>query len=441
MISAACPADTTIPQPDARLGLRALGAMGRQRSILAALSVFHAELGDIFGLRAGAFEPAMLAGPAACRFVLVQEKAALGWRVEGDPVTRLLRQGLLVQDDAAHDSLRRQIQPALHRRMVERLPELAARLTDAMMAAWSDGQVVEIVAEMRRLTLLILMEALFQVDFAPYLEKLTPAIVRAIAYISPGAWAVWPWLPRPGYRRALATLDEGLLAIIRQRRAAPTGGDDLLSRLVADPALDDDLIRDQMLTLLIAGHDTSTASLSWALHLLSQHPEALARAAADVQTALGDEPPTMANIARLGYLEQVIRETLRLYPPIHIGNRLARRELRFAGRVIPAGRRVAYSIYLTHRHPAHWPRPDEFDPDRFAPEQPAPAPYTYLPFGGGARNCVGMAFAQVEVKVILARILQQFQFTPLPGRVWPHMGATLEPRPGVRLRLQRRSAL
>jgi cytochrome P450 len=135
----------------------------------------------------------------------------------------------------------------------------------------------------------------------------------------------------------------------------------------------------------------------------------------------------------------VIKESLRLYPPIHIGNRRAAVDLQFRDRLIPAGTRVLYSIYLSHRDPRYWSEPDRFDPDRFAPGSKCkPEPFVYLPFGGGPRFCVGAAFAQTEAIVILARLLQRFEFDLMPAAVYPRMGATLEPRPAVWMRARRR---
>jgi cytochrome P450 len=189
--------------------------------------------------------------------------------------------------------------------------------------------------------------------------------------------------------------------------------------------------------MLIAGHDTSAALLSWALYVLSSRPDIQAKTQAEIDTALGESPPDYARVGQLRYLEQVINETLRLYPPIHLGSRIAACDLEFQGYRIPAGRRVLYSIYLTHRDPRYWRSPADFIPERFAPEQ-ARQPYTFLPVGGGARNCIGMAFAQVEAKIVLARILQQYGLEFAGHHVHLHMGAILEPRPDVRVKVQKR---
>jgi cytochrome P450 len=160
----------------------------------------------------------------------------------------------------------------------------------------------------------------------------------------------------------------------------------------------------------------------------------------EVDQVLGQNPPTIENIGRLDYLDQVVKETLRLYPPIHVGNRLAAEDMCLGGYYIPAKTRVMYSIYLSHRDPAYWTEPADFRPERFDSLQRdfRPPPFTYVPFGGGPRNCIGAAFAQVEAKVVLAKVLQRFELHSQPGKVTPHMGATLEPRPGVFMCVQRR---
>lgn len=428
------------PGPTARAGLVALQTLARQRNILDMLAVLHRELGHVFRLPLPGFNPVVLVGPEANQFVLVTARHKLRWRAEADPVTNLLEHGLLVTDGPEHETLRHLMNPALHRRMLNHQIEVMRRRTDQVLATWKDGRPYDMLAEMRRIALLILIDALFKVDFSPEMERLWPAILRTLAYISPGPWLVWPGMPRPGYSRARRKLDDYLHQIITARRAAPGAADDLLGLLVATPGLSDEVIRDQLLTMLIAGHDTSTALLAWALYLLGRHPAVMAQAQAEVEAVLGSQPPTLAGLAELRYLDQVMNETLRLYPPIHTGLRLAAEDLEFQGYRIPAGTRVMYSIYLSHRLECSWPEPDRFDPARFGPEQrQTRPPYTFLPFGSGPRNCIGLAFAQVEAKVVLARILQNFDLNLTQAMVRPHMGATLEPHPGVIVQVRRRA--
>jgi len=429
-----------VPTPSAQTGLRALQAMLRERHPLAAMQVFHDELGDIFRPQLPGFRPVVMAGPEAARFVLLDARHKLRWRNEADPVTRLLRRGVLVVDGEEHDRLRRAMEPALKRRALDGYVESMGRRTDQVTAGWRDGAVVDMLDEMRKVALLVLLDTLYQVDFTPELDRLWDAILAIIGYISPGLWMMWPGMPRPGYQRAMRQMDDYLYRIIGERRALMGKNQDeardLLGLLIS-AGLDDDLIRDQLLTMLIAGHDTGTALMSWTLYLLGAHPQAMDRTRDEVDATLGGEPPAGKELSQLEYLGWVLKETLRLYPPIHLGARLAAVDLEYNGYHIPAGERVIYSIYLTQRHKDYWPDAHRFQPERHAPGV-RQTPYAWLGFGGGPRNCIGAGLGLMEAKVVLSRVLQGFDLTLVERQVHPHMGATLEPRPGVRMRVERR---
>lgn len=425
-----------IPKPDGLTSLRALGAMRREKSVLAALSVFHDALGDVFRVGIGEFQPVFMVGPEASRFVLVSGRDDLRWRNEGDAITKLLRHGLLVTDGELHDRLRRQLNPALHKQMLSGYFEAMLRCTDRVLATWQDGEVRDMLVEMRKIAMLIVMQTLFSEDFWPELDRLWDAVMATVRFISPGLWIIWQDAPRPGYKARLAQMDAYLYDLIRKRRAQAVRTGDMLDLLI-DAGLDDALIRDQLLTMVIAGHDTSTSLLSWAMYLLGSHPDAMAKLHEEVDEVFGDAAPHEGQLGLLRYTAAVTDEALRLYPPAHLGSRLAAVDLEYAGYRIPAGTRVVYSIYLTQRHKAHWQQPNEFIPERFMGEK-RPEPYTWLPFGGGPRTCIGMAFGQMEAKVVLARVFQQFAFNLIPKAVHVHMGAALEPRPGVLMQVRRR---
>jgi cytochrome P450 len=254
-------------------------------------------------------------------------------------------------------------------------------------------------------------------------------IIQTIKYISPGAWLLWRQIPRPGFRRWIRELDEYLYGLIAAKRGSNLPGNNLIQHFNAS-GMSDALIRDQVLTMLIAGHDTSTALLAWAMYLLSSHPQAMHQAQEEVDSVFHGQMPTHELMGSLVYLEQVINETLRLYPPIHVSNRRVLEDLEFKGYRIPSGHRLMFSIYLTHHDNSVWQDAERFDPTRFAPGVKHPH-NTFIPFGGGPRNCIGASFAQVEAKAVLARLLQRYDFTLLQPDVRLYMGATLEPRPGV----------
>jgi cytochrome P450 len=434
-----------LPVANPQQGLKILRALLRERSLLTPLRLMQALVGDVFQITLPAFQPAVLVGARANRLLLVQEREKFSWRVESDPVTKLLRRGLLVTDGAEHDALRALMEPTLQRGQSETYTAQMWNYVNAMTREWRDGQVRDMLIEMRRLALVILFGCLLRVEVASDLETLWQPILRVLEYISPGLWIVLPNLPRPTYRKSIRALDAYLYRIIAERRAelerdpsARTHGD-LLTRLCLSE-LNDDAIRDQVLTMLIAGHDTSTALLAWTMYLFGAHPQGMAQARREMDELLNDEnnPPRIEQLNRLEFLEQVIKESLRLYPPIHIGNRRATENVCVLDYAIPQDTRVMYSIYLAHRDPKHWNDAEKFCPERFHGSPNVP-PLTYVPFGGGPRNCIGAAFSQIEAKVVLTNLLRQFDFELLNAQqIKPHMGATLEPRPGVKMRVTRR---
>lgn len=463
-----------LPIAESEQGLTILKGLLKERSLLAALSLMREHVGPIFQITLPKFRPAVVIGPEPNRELLVNKRQEFSWRNESDPVVKLLRHGVLVVDGEEHDQLRAIMDPPLHRRnVIPHIPDFW-RYTNNVIDDWEDGGTVDMLVEMRKVALLILMGTMFQVDFAPDMERLWQPILKAIAYISPGFWIMAPNMPRPGYQKHLDVLDTYLYETIRDRRAELANGKstvegDLLAKLINE-GLDDDLIRDQLLTMLIAGHDTSTALLAWVWYLLGTNPEAMVQAKAEVDSVISEQwpvdseqstghasrithpgteqgrsnAPTIEQLNQLTYLDMVIKEALRLYPPIHVGNRRALDDMELAGYDVPQDTRVMYSIYLSHRDERYWNEPEQFCPHRFDKSQAQQGerpPMTYVPFGGGPRNCIGAAFAQVESKVVLARILQRFDLELLNGdKIKPHMGATLEPRPGVLMRVSNRES-
>lgn len=428
------------PRPEGRLGGMALKNILKTRSILSALELFHNHLGDIFQIDLPGFKPVIFSGPEANRFVLVTQREELLWRVEPDPVVELLGRGLLVEDGTSHDQLRSLINPAMHRRMLDQYLDDMILYTDQISDSWKRAGSYDMLVEMRKIALLVLVSTMFSVDMTSDLDRMWSPILKILKYISPGLWMVWRGVPRLNYRKSFETMDDYLYRIIQKRRIDNTAIDDLLGGLMDTHQRDNELVRDQMLTMLIAGHDTSTAMLAWALYLLGTHPDIMQLVSEEVDRVLGDHPPSLKNIAELDLLNRVIKETLRLYPPIHAGNRIVKTDIKYKNIYIPSGSRLIYSIYLTHRQPEYWPNPGQFDPDRFTLEKERARPaYSYIPFGGGPRNCIGAGFAQIEGKVILARLLQKYNFHLVDDRVHPLMGATLEPNPGVFMQVRRRS--
>jgi len=398
-------------------GRAALSALLKEGSPLGPLKVMAQHVGRFFQIPLPMFKPYVVFGPEANRKVLVTERNKVLWR-NTDPVTDLLRHGVLIVDGEEHDRYRKLMEPTLH---PSHLPEYTSRFishTDRVSAQWRDGEVVDMLIESRKIALLIIMDTLFSKDVWDDLPRIWKPILKSIEYISPGAWIMWRKVPRPGFKKPLKELDKYLYGIINERRK---GGrkSDLLQHLI-DADLSDEVIRDQMLTMLIAGHDTSTALLAWTFALLGQHPDIHQRVIEEVDTM--DKSPL---------LDQVIKESLRLYPPIHIGNRRIAEEMEFSEGKVPVDERMFYSIYLTHRDPSIWENAESFCPERFAKGRRTP-PFSYVPFGGGPRACIGAAFGQAEARIVMSHLLRTFKFEFTNHKITPHMGATLEPRPGVK---------
>ena len=413
-------------------GRAALNSLIKERSPLGPLKVMAKHIGRFFQIPIPGFRPFIVFGPEANRKVLVTERNKVLWR-NSDPVTDLLRHGVLVSDGDEHDRYRALMESPLHRSKLSDYTEMMIEQTDRVSSRWKDGETVDILVESRKIALLIIMQALFSKDVWEDLPRIWTPILKAIKYISPGMWVFWRKIPRPGFRKPLRELDEYLFEIIeerRKRRPEPVEGmkegNDLLEHLI-DAGLNDNIIRDQMLTMLIAGHDTSTALLAWTFALLGQHPDVDARLVQEINTM--DKSPL---------LDQVIKESLRLYPPIHIGNRVVTESMNFSEGHVPAGERMFYSIYLTHRDPSIWKNAEDFCPERFAHGRKTP-PFSYIPFGGGPRVCIGATFGQAEARIVIARLLQTYEFEFTNHKIHPHMGATLEPRPGVRMKVTKRN--
>jgi cytochrome P450 len=201
--------------------------------------------------------------------------------------------------------------------------------------------------------------------------------------------------------------------------------------------MSDQQLRDEVMTIFLAGHDTTAIALSWTWYLLSMHPDVARRLRAEVNTAVGDRPPTVADLPKLRYAEMVIQEAMRLYPPAWVMTRMPAADDAVGGYRIPARSVVFLSQYVTHRHPDFWEDPESFDPERFAPEAAAGRPrYAYFPFGGGPRQCIGNNFAMMEAQLILAMVVQAYRLDLVPGHpIAMQPLITLRPRHGILVRL------
>ena len=363
-------------------------------------------------------------------------------------------EGLLVSDGEGWRHARRLVQPAFHASTMVALGGHVADALGRLNGRWdaeTGGAVVDVDEAMMRVTLEIVGQALFSTDLAPDAANLVEAVSRALDVVIARARTPVPlpgWLPTRSNRRlagSLRTLDRAVAAMIADHRAPGRARADLLSLLLAasdgtnGTGLSDRQVRDEVITLVVAGHETVASALTWALWLVAGDPQVGTRLAAEADHVLGDRPPGAEDFAALPYARQVMDEALRLYPPAWVVTRRVLADDVLAGSPVPAGALIIVSPYTLHRHPDVWEEPEVFDPDRFAPDRRADAVRRgYLPFGAGPRLCVGRDFALLESTLVLAATAGRYALKRVPGSVQLDPSVTLRPKSGLPMRLRRR---
>jgi cytochrome P450 len=415
----------------------------------------YEEFGPIFSLRLLHSRVVFMLGAEANHFVTVAHPENFHWRESsfGDLIP-LLGDGLLTVDEDYHDRARAIMMPAFHREQVAAATEAMAIEADAAIGTLPVGEVVDVYEWMRNLAMRIAMRALLGLDPDEAGKGAAAAehFERALGYYGvdfhlrllrgPGS----PWRKLV---RSRAVLDEIVFGEIARRRAEPDAGRrDILSLLVrargaGGEEFSDREIRDQAMTLMFAGHDTSTSTLTFMLHELARHPEVVRRLGEEQDDVLGGASPTAQQLEKeMPYLEMVLDEVLRLYPPAWIGPRRATAEYGFGGYTVPRDAYVNYCSWASHRLPEVFPDPEAFIPERFTRERKAALPRgAYVPFGGGSRICIGKRFGQTEVKLVATKLLQRLRMEALPGRtVTIRQMPTLSPRDGLRMRVKERTS-
>lgn len=386
-----------------------------------------------------------LVGPEANRFVLTSNRLKfshhIGWgRTLG--VIDMFGDGLLTMDGAEHDQHRRMMNPAFTISYMDRYLPLMNRIIRERIAAWSEGDEIDIYEEARKITFDVAAEALVGLKAGPEVDRFREIFVQILNL---GMVATSDEEYNAGLRRLTTNLYRLLQSKIAERREHPT--DDVLGILVRarddqGRALSDEQLIAHTNILLVAGHETSTSLSAWLFLLLSQHPDYLRRVL-DEQTALlgPDAEPTLDVIKRMHVLDNALSEAERLYPPVANGPRGVVEPFEFNGYKVPVGAFVYYSIAAAHLLPGVWRDPLRFDPDRFAPprEEHKKTPYALVGFGGGPRICIGINFAQVEIKAMVAQILWRFQLDPVPDQqlVQFYRGTGM-PLHGIRMRITAR---
>jgi cytochrome P450 len=401
--------------------------------------------GDVARFQVGPYRSYLLSHPDAVRHVLVDHAANYTKHTRDyGKLAISLGQGLITSEGEFWRRQRRIAQPAFHRQQIGRFAATMARLTDQMLATWDNTAAgpMDFAHEMMRLTLQIVTSTLISVEVSDTIEQIGEAVsvinretIQKI--VSVFDFPLWvPTKPNVELRRKLRFFDDLAYAQIAARRAA-SPGDDLLGMLLSarDPetgeGMSDQQLRDEALTMVSAGHETTANALAWCFYLLSQHPDIEARAREEAQRVLGGRAATLEDLPRLSYTKQVFQEAMRLYPPVWAIGRGAAEDDVIGGFRIKRGSDVTLSQWVTHRHPAFWSDPERFDPDRFAEGTDIPR-FAYFPFSGGARQCIGNAFAMMEGQIILAMILARYSLALPPGAVVETEPLiTLRPRGGL----------
>lgn len=360
-----------------------------------------------------------------------------------------LGKGLLVSEGAFWRKQRRLVQPAFHRQRIEAYAAVMVEYTERAIASWRDGETRSTHEDMMRLTLDIVARTLFSVDIGEVARKIGWAIELLMHRFS-GFGAAIPYeLPTPANyraRRAIATLDEIVYGIIRERRRSGEDTGDLLSMLLAATSedgggMDDEQVRDESVTLLLAGHETTALALTYAFHLLGKNPHAYDRLRQEIDEVVGDRSATSADVPKLRWADAIIREAMRLYPPAWAVGREAIAPCRIAGIDIPEGTQLWASQWTVHRDARWFPEPLAFRPERWAGDLAKHLPrFAYFPFGGGPRICIGNAFAMMEAVLILVTIARRFTLLPADRRPL-HLvpSITVRPKGAVRMIVAKRA--
>ena len=427
-----------------------------RRDRLGSLKRLAREHGDISTFKVGPQRLVLLNHPDHVEDVLVTRARLFKKGQALERAKRLLGEGLLTSEADLHRRQRRLAQPAFHKQRIAAYAETMVAHAQRTSARWHDGEALDISGEMNRLTLTIVGETLLgtdvEADAGGVRDALTTVFEAFPLMMSPFA-PILQRLPLPivrRYRRAQATLDRLIYRIIEERRRRPDDRGDLLSMLLLarddeedGGRMSDTQVRDEAMTIFLAGHETTANALAWTWHLLAQHPDVERRLQRETDSVLEGRPATAADVPQLPYARMVLAESMRLYPPAWAIGRRAMDDVDIGGYTIPKGTVVLFSQYLLHRDARFFPDPERFDPDRWLPDRQKGRPkFAYFPFGAGTRVCIGEPFAWMEGILVLATLAARWRMESLEtGPVPLQPAITLRPAHGIRMRVHTRSRL
>jgi cytochrome P450 len=412
--------------------------------------------GDIYRLNLGLTNVVMLNHPAQIQQVFVDN--AQNYRKGGamwDAIRVLLGNGLVVSEGDFWRRQRRMMQPQFHRQRLAGLTDLMVSAINESLDSWETQETenaFDLAPAFNNLTMKVITRTLFGMGLnAGAMDEVSEAVTYAVDYILKAVAlnALPAWMPAPGrrqYQKAIATIDRQVYGIIASARQK-AGAENYLLEMLLDSVdaetgegMTDQQLRDEVTTLFLAGYETTSLTLSWAFDYLVHHPGMMQKIQAEVDSVLGNRPPTFEDLPKLTYTRMVLQETLRLRPSAWQVMRTAIDDDEIDGYPIPAGTNLVALIYMCHHHPAEWPNPEEFDPERFSPENSERRhKLAWMPFGAGKRMCIGKDFALMEGQLALAMTAQRYQMMPtVEPQARPQLSATLRPEGGVKVKLLKR---
>ncbi len=416
------------------------------------------QYGDIAYFHVGNKKFYLLSHPDHVQYVLQGNHRNYQKGPNYEKLKPLLGNGLVTSDGPYWLRQRRLIQPAFHRKHLATFAAVMTTAAEDMLMRWEanaqNGQELNVASEFMRVTLEIVSRAMFSTEATGFSEAISRNLPVVLERTNERFWELIDLssLPTPRNRRywsALQALDAIIYQVIEQRRKSGEPFDDLLTMLLE--AVDEETgeqmtdlqLRDEVITIYLAGHETTANALSWTYSLLPAHPEVVRRLCAEVDAVLQGRVPTLEDVPNLKYTRMVIDEVLRVYPSVWTIARTPLTPDEIGGYPILPGVNVALTPYITHRHPSFWEDPEAFDPERFSPERSAGRhPYAYFPFGGGPRLCIGNSFALMEATLILAMIIQRYDLELAADQtIEPQPVVTLRPRYGIQMQVHPRQTL
>jgi cytochrome P450 len=423
-----------------------------RRDRLGGLERIQRELGHVGAMQIGRVPVIVLSDPALIKEMLVDHAAIFIKGPNYDLLSKLLGRGLITNNGERHRRNRQLLAPTLSHRRVASHGAAMVGFAEERQARWGDGAIVDAAEEMTTLTLDVVAKSLFNLDVGASADTLRETFTEGNRWVQmeisklvhvPLSW------PLPRHRRmrlAMKRLDEVIYPLIRERRRGGEDRGDVLSMLLlardaeSGEPLDDTQLRDELVTMLFAGHETTANALGWTLYLLSKHAAVRARAEREVDAVLGGRPPTVDDLPRLPFTLQVFKEAMRLLPPVPAISRHAAEDVRIGPYLLGKDQFVLVSIWGLHRRADLYADPETFDPNRFTPEREKLLPrHAYMPFAGGSRVCLGNHFALMEGHLVLATLLQRVRLDLVPGHpVELEPLLTLRARFGLKMRVARR---